>query len=204
MPSKPTTPHPFAANPPQPTQVTGRYAVNTPSLQPLAARVRRLWGGFEDIAIQHVPRASNRLADLLSNLAMDAEEAVAEADRDARFAAAVEPAVGDAARGGLAAVLAHIGEPALSAAREAAAASAAAARASVAISTSADGGGSSRGGGWSGGGAAGGRGPKVRVQRSVTECAAPLAARGSRAGGSEEHFKRVLLALAALGHGLLQ
>jgi ribonuclease HI len=52
-------------------QLTGRYRVKTPHLQPLHRRVRGLAAGFERISFEHVPRERNREADRLANEGVD-------------------------------------------------------------------------------------------------------------------------------------
>ena len=52
-------------------QLTGRYRVKTPHLQPLHRRVRGIAAGFERISFEHVPREQNREADLLANEGVD-------------------------------------------------------------------------------------------------------------------------------------
>jgi ribonuclease HI len=53
-------------------QLTGRYRVKTPHLQPLHRRVRNLAAGFERISFEHVPREQNTEADRLANEGVDA------------------------------------------------------------------------------------------------------------------------------------
>ena len=48
-------------------QLTGRYRVRTPHLQPLHRRVRELAAGFEAIEFEHVRRERNTEADRLAN-----------------------------------------------------------------------------------------------------------------------------------------
>jgi len=52
-------------------QLTGRYRVKTPHLQPLHRRVRELAAGFEAIEFEHVRRERNTEADRLANLGVD-------------------------------------------------------------------------------------------------------------------------------------
>lgn len=52
-------------------QLTGRYRVKTPHLQPLHRRVRELGARFEAIEYEHVPRERNTEADRLANLGVD-------------------------------------------------------------------------------------------------------------------------------------
>jgi probable phosphoglycerate mutase len=53
-------------------QLTGRYQVRNPKLQPLYRRALVLKDEFTRIAIAHVPRALNAHADRLANAALDA------------------------------------------------------------------------------------------------------------------------------------
>jgi probable phosphoglycerate mutase len=53
-------------------QLTGRYRVRTPHLQPLHDRVRMLAAGFDSIRFEHVPRERNTEADRLANEGVDA------------------------------------------------------------------------------------------------------------------------------------
>ena len=52
-------------------QLTGRYRVRTPHLQPLHLRVRELAAGFRTIEFEHVRRERNTEADRLANLGVD-------------------------------------------------------------------------------------------------------------------------------------
>ena len=52
-------------------QLTGRYRVKTPHLQPLHRRVRELGARFETIEYEHVRRERNTEADRLANLGVD-------------------------------------------------------------------------------------------------------------------------------------
>jgi ribonuclease HI len=53
-------------------QLTGRYKVKTPHLQPLHRRVRQLAAGFDRVTFEHVPRERNVDADRLANAGVDA------------------------------------------------------------------------------------------------------------------------------------
>ena len=53
-------------------QLTGRYRVKTPHLQPLHRRVRELAAGFDAIEFEHVRRERNTEADRLANEGVDA------------------------------------------------------------------------------------------------------------------------------------
>ncbi|GIL67397.1 hypothetical protein Vafri_20799 [Volvox africanus] len=223
-------------------QVSGRYAVNTPALQPLAARMCRLRGRLDSFDVVHVPRSANAAADLLSNVSMDAEEVVAavvseDSAEPPSAATGLQPRrrrrVRKQLRDQLQPIIRELGEPALQGARAAIAAAATAAAtlseaplettnacgtetacsetASATAAVQSAGGGSPGTPGRSlsrqecsptppvGSGGRHGR----RVQVLATECAPPVAARGS-AAGSMEAFKRVLIAMACASHGLLE
>lgn len=53
-------------------QMSGRWKVKHPSMQPLAAEARKLAGGFARVRYEWIPRAQNSHADKLANEAMDA------------------------------------------------------------------------------------------------------------------------------------
>lgn len=52
-------------------QITGIYRVKHPDLKPIHAAVMALLRGFDGYTVGHVPRALNRDADRLSNVAID-------------------------------------------------------------------------------------------------------------------------------------
>ena len=52
-------------------QMTGRYRVKTPHLQPLHRQVRELARGFDHVEFEHVLRAQNAAADALANRGVD-------------------------------------------------------------------------------------------------------------------------------------
>jgi ribonuclease HI len=52
-------------------QLTGRYRVKSPHLQPLHRRARSIAAGFERISFEHVPREQNVEADRLANEGVD-------------------------------------------------------------------------------------------------------------------------------------
>jgi ribonuclease HI len=52
-------------------QLTGRYRVKTPHLQPLYRRVRSLGASFDSITYEHVRRERNIEADRLANRGVD-------------------------------------------------------------------------------------------------------------------------------------
>jgi ribonuclease HI len=52
-------------------QISGVYRVKHPDLKPLHAAVMEMLHGFEGYTVGHVPRALNKDADRLSNIAID-------------------------------------------------------------------------------------------------------------------------------------
>jgi ribonuclease HI len=52
-------------------QISGRYRVKHPDLKPIHARVMALLARFSGYTVGHVPRALNKDADRLSNVAID-------------------------------------------------------------------------------------------------------------------------------------
>jgi len=52
-------------------QIAGRYRVKHPDLKPIHARVMALLARFDAYTVAHVPRALNKDADRLSNVAID-------------------------------------------------------------------------------------------------------------------------------------
>ena len=52
-------------------QITGIYRVKHPDLRPIHAAVMTMLRGFEGYTVGHVPRALNKDADRLSNVAID-------------------------------------------------------------------------------------------------------------------------------------
>ena len=52
-------------------QLTGRYKVRNPKLLPLYKRMLDLRSRFDRVALVHVPRAQNAVADALANEALD-------------------------------------------------------------------------------------------------------------------------------------
>ena len=52
-------------------QLTGRYRVKAPHLQPLHRQVRDLIRSFDRVDLEHVPRERNTAADALANLGVD-------------------------------------------------------------------------------------------------------------------------------------
>lgn len=52
-------------------QLTGRYRVKAPHLQPLHRRARSIAAGFERVSFEHVPREENVEADRLANEGVD-------------------------------------------------------------------------------------------------------------------------------------
>jgi probable phosphoglycerate mutase len=56
-------------------QMSGRWKIKHPALQPLALKARDLANRFQRIRFEWIPRAQNSYADRLANLAMDAQAA---------------------------------------------------------------------------------------------------------------------------------
>jgi ribonuclease HI len=54
-------------------QIKGTYRVKKAELQPLYRQATELLGAFGEVEIKHVERESNRGADKLANLALDAK-----------------------------------------------------------------------------------------------------------------------------------
>jgi len=52
-------------------QLTGAYRVKSPTLKPLHQKARELLARFSRTSLRHVPREENRLADEMSNRAID-------------------------------------------------------------------------------------------------------------------------------------
>jgi ribonuclease HI len=52
-------------------QLTGRYRVKTPHLQPLHRQLRELASGFDEVGYEHIRRERNTEADRLANLGVD-------------------------------------------------------------------------------------------------------------------------------------
>jgi len=59
-------------------QITGRYRVKHPDLKPIHAAVMELLRAFEGYTVGHVPRALNKDADRLSNVAIDGDDGRAD------------------------------------------------------------------------------------------------------------------------------
>lgn len=53
-------------------QMSGRWKIKHPGMKELALKARKLASGFEEVTYTWVPRAKNKKADELSNVAMDA------------------------------------------------------------------------------------------------------------------------------------
>jgi ribonuclease H / adenosylcobalamin/alpha-ribazole phosphatase len=53
------------------SQLTGRYRVKSPHLQPLHRRARSIAAGFDRVSFEHVPREQNIDADRLANEGVD-------------------------------------------------------------------------------------------------------------------------------------
>ena len=52
-------------------QMKGIYRVKHPDLKPVFAEIQQLASHFEKVSYHHVPRAKNKLADKLVNIAID-------------------------------------------------------------------------------------------------------------------------------------
>jgi ribonuclease HI len=52
-------------------QLSGDYAVKADHLKPLHEEAKALLATFDDVAVRHVPREENKLADEMSNRAID-------------------------------------------------------------------------------------------------------------------------------------
>jgi probable phosphoglycerate mutase len=52
-------------------QLAGRWKIKNPSLQRLHAEARGLLKGFDEVKLEHVPRAFNAAADALANQGVD-------------------------------------------------------------------------------------------------------------------------------------
>jgi ribonuclease HI len=53
------------------SQLTGRYRVKAPHLEPLHRRARSIAAGFDRVSFEHVPREENVEADRLANEGVD-------------------------------------------------------------------------------------------------------------------------------------
>lgn len=56
-------------------QINGRWKIKHPDMRELALQARQIIGGFASFSLDWVPREKNRVADKLSNDAMDAAAA---------------------------------------------------------------------------------------------------------------------------------
>jgi probable phosphoglycerate mutase len=65
-------------------QLHGRWRVRDAKLAPLHAEARRLLSGFQRWQARHEPRATNRAADALANLALDDPAAAARIEAEVR------------------------------------------------------------------------------------------------------------------------
>jgi ribonuclease HI len=65
-------------------QLSGRWKVRHPHIKPLAARAHAQLAGFDRWSVSHEPRASNRAADALANLALDDPVAASRAEASPR------------------------------------------------------------------------------------------------------------------------
>ncbi len=85
-------------------QLTGRWRVRDAKLKGLFDEAQRLLGGFQRWSATHEPRARNRAADALANLALDDPEAAAVAEQRYRLpgqAPATDRRTGERRRAGL-------------------------------------------------------------------------------------------------------
>jgi ribonuclease HI len=71
-------------------QLAGRWRVRDAKLRGLYDEARTLLGGLRRWSATHEPRARNRAADALANLALDDPEAAAAAERRYRVALGLE------------------------------------------------------------------------------------------------------------------
>jgi ribonuclease HI len=55
-------------------QLEGRYKVKNEGLRPLYERACKMLDGFKSVAVSHIPRSKNKLADKLVNAALDGKE----------------------------------------------------------------------------------------------------------------------------------
>jgi ribonuclease HI len=62
-------------------QLNGRWRIRNPGLVGLHGEARQLLGGFGRYTVTHEPRAMNRAADALANLALDDPSRAAELER---------------------------------------------------------------------------------------------------------------------------
>jgi ribonuclease H / adenosylcobalamin/alpha-ribazole phosphatase len=62
-------------------QLSGRWKIKNVGLMPLVARIQALLRDFRRLSIRHEPRAENRAADALANLALDDPAAAARLER---------------------------------------------------------------------------------------------------------------------------
>ncbi|MET8761020.1 bifunctional RNase H/acid phosphatase [Lentzea sp. NPDC004782] len=70
-------------------QMTGRWKIKHPSMQPLAREAQALARSFQAITFEWIPRERNRQADRLANEAMDGESKSAEGDKQPHWSGAV-------------------------------------------------------------------------------------------------------------------
>ena len=73
-------------------QLNGRWRVRDAKLVGLHDEARRLLGALRRWSATHEPRARNRAADALANLALDDPDAAAALERQYRAALGIEPA----------------------------------------------------------------------------------------------------------------
>jgi broad specificity phosphatase PhoE/ribonuclease HI len=83
-------------------QMSGRWKIKHPALQPLAREAKELAAGFDGVTYEWIPRAQNSHADRLANQAMDAQASGRPANDPGTAAAAAakaSPAVWTGAQG---------------------------------------------------------------------------------------------------------
>lgn len=90
-------------------QMSGRWQVKHPAMQPLAARAREVARSFDRVGYTWIPRERNRRADRLANLAMDEQAGVGRPEKSGP--ARPEPQQPDAAISSPASWTGAVGEP---------------------------------------------------------------------------------------------
>ncbi|ONI86037.1 bifunctional RNase H/acid phosphatase [Saccharothrix sp. ALI-22-I] len=90
-------------------QMSGRWKVKHPSMQPLVAQARELARAFDRVSYEWIPRERNQRADRLANQAMDDQAGVERADKDKP--ARPEPQQPDAATTSPTSWTGAVGEP---------------------------------------------------------------------------------------------
>ncbi|MCE7000353.1 bifunctional RNase H/acid phosphatase [Saccharothrix sp. S26] len=75
-------------------QMSGRWKVKHPSMQPLVAQAREVARSFDRVAYEWIPRERNQRADRLANLAMDEQAAGPKPNRTPEPVASARPEQG--------------------------------------------------------------------------------------------------------------